>query len=301
MSPIRTGNIYSRNSVSSVSTLRTSTDPESGAKAIDHIVGPVNANANLGHSTSASSSLQRTVVTGGSKTSHLDGSSSSEMKHSSASDLASKGSSSKGEKNKTLSSKSSDGSSHNIAYSGISKLVPQVHNTTSGEINVSKIGTFAEPSSVSFSSKEALSYPQLHLRGQRNDRDQHTDSTQTVKLSPDEDTEVKTLKLSGVGNRSSIINEHGGSSSRDRRQKGKKSKDTFKEKHSSKSFLEPGQVTTGEEGNLKPEFVDEVLTPGFLGQRPCNNVSSDKMGDKVLSISGVTKAPSMQVEGSVYL
>ncbi|XP_031508773.1 histone-lysine N-methyltransferase 2A isoform X10 [Papio anubis] len=299
MSPMRTGNTYSRNSVSSVSTIGTATDLESSAKAVDHVLGPLNSSTSLGQNTSTSSNLQRTVVTVGNKNSHLDGSSSSEMKQSSASDLASKSSSLKGEKTKVLSSKSSEGSAHNVAYPGIPKLTPQVHNTTSRELNVSKIGSFAEPSSVSFSSKEALSFPHLHLRGQRNDRDQHTDSTQSANPSPDEDTEVKTLKLSGMSNRSSIINEHMGSSSRDRRQKGKKScKETFKEKHSSKSFLEPGQVTTGEEGNLKPEFMDEVLTPEYMGQRPCNNVSSDKIGDKGLSMPGVPKAPPMQVEGS---
>ncbi|XP_053060004.1 histone-lysine N-methyltransferase 2A isoform X7 [Acinonyx jubatus] len=298
MSPVRTGSTYSRNSVPSVSAIGTATDLESSAKA-DHVLGPLNSNSNLGQNTPTSSNLQRTVVTMGTKTSHLDGSSSSEMKHSSASDLASKSSSLKGEKAKVPGSKSSEGSAHAVAYPGIPKLAPQLHNTASGELNASKIGTFAELSSVPFSSKEALSFPPLHLRGQRNDRDQHADSNQSVNPSPEEDAEVKTLKLSGVSNRSSIVNEHVGSSSRDRRQKGKKScKETFKEKHSSKSFLEPGQVTTGEEGNLKPEFVDEVLTPEFMGQRPCNNVSSDKIGDKVLSIPGVPKAPSMQVEGS---
>ncbi|XP_074191503.1 histone-lysine N-methyltransferase 2A isoform X10 [Rhinolophus sinicus] len=299
MSPMRTGSTYSKNSVSSVSALGTAADLESSAKAVDHALGPLNSNTNLGQNTSSSSNLQRTVVTMVTKTTHLDGSSSSEMKHSSASDLASKSSSLKGEKTKVLSSKSSEGPAHNVAYPGIPKLAPQVPNTTSGELNVSKISTFAELSSVSFSSKEALSFPPLHLRGQRNDRDQHTDSNQSVNPSPDEDTEVKTLKLAGMSSRSSITNEHVGPSSRDRRQKGKKScKETFKEKHSSKSFLEPGQVITGEEGNLKPEFVDEVLTPEFMGQRPCNNVSSDKIGDKVLSIPGVPKALSMQVEGS---
>ncbi|XP_074256783.1 histone-lysine N-methyltransferase 2A isoform X10 [Saimiri boliviensis] len=299
MSPMRTGNTYSRNNVSSGSTVGTATDLESSAKAVDHVLGPLNSSTSLGQNTCTSSNLQRTVVTVGNKNSHLDGSSSLEMKQSSASDLATKSSSLKGEKTKALSSKSSEGSAHNVAYSGIPKLAPQVHNTASRELNVSKIGSFAEPSSVSFSSKEALSFPQLHLRGQRNDRDQHADSTQSANPSPDEESEVKTLKLSGMSNRSSIINEHMGSSSRDRRQKGKKScKETFKEKHSSKSFLEPGQVTTGEEGNLKPEFIDEVLTPEYMGQRPCNNVSSDKIGDKAISMPGVPKVPPMQVEGS---
>ncbi|KAM5317033.1 histone-lysine N-methyltransferase 2A isoform 6-T6 [Glossophaga mutica] len=298
-SPMRTGGTYSKNRVSSVSTVGTTVDLESSAKAVDHVLDPLTLNTDLRQNTSTSSNLQRTVVTMVTKTSHLDGSSSSEMKHCSASDLASNSSSVKGEKTKILSSKSSEGSAHGVAYSGIPKLSPQAHNTTSGELN-SKISTFAEFSSVPFSSKEALSFPPVHLRGQRNDRDQLTDSSnQSVSPSPGEGSEVKTLKLSGVSNRSSIINEHVGSSSRDRRQKGKKSyKETFKEKHSSKSFLEPGQVTTGEEGNLKSEFIDEVLTPEFMGQRPCNNVSSDKNGDKVLSIPGVPKAPSMQVEGS---
>ncbi|XP_031202150.1 histone-lysine N-methyltransferase 2A isoform X6 [Mastomys coucha] len=298
MSPVRTGSVYSRSSVSSVPSLGTATDPESSAKASDRI-GPLNSSANLGHSTPTSSSSQRTVVTGGSKTSHLDGLSSSEGKRASASDLAPKGSSLKGEKNRTSSSKSTDGSVHNTAYPGIPKLAPQVHSATPGELNVSKIGSFTEPSTVSFSSKDTVSYPQLHLRGQRSDRDQHMDSTQSVKPSPHEDGEIKTLKLPGVGHRPSILHEHVGSSSRDRRQKGKRSsKETCREKHSSKPFLEPGQVTTAEEGNLKPEFVDEVLTPGFLGQRPCNNVSSEKIGDNVLPLSGVPKGQSTQVEGS---
>ncbi|KAF6104255.1 hypothetical protein HJG60_011250 [Phyllostomus discolor] len=297
-SPIRTGSTYSKNRVSSISTVGTTTDLESSAKAVDHVLDPLTSNTDLRQNPSTSSNLQRTVVTVVTKTSHLDGSSSSEMKHCSASDLASNSSSVKGEKTKILSSKSSEGSVHTEAYSGIPKLAPQAYNTTSGELN-SKISTFAEFSSLPFSSKEALSFPPLHLRGQRNDRDQLTDSNQSVSPSPGEGSEVKTLKLSGVSNRSSIINEHVGSSSRDRKQKGKKSyKETFKEKHSNKSFLEPGQVTAGEEGNLKSEFVDEVLTPEFMGQRPCNNVSSDKIGDKVLSIPGVPKAPSMQVEGS---
>ncbi|XP_066102077.1 histone-lysine N-methyltransferase 2A isoform X6 [Saccopteryx bilineata] len=299
MSPMRTGSTYSKNSVSSVSTLGPAADLESGTKAVDHVLGSLASNTNLRHNTSTSSNLQRTVVTMVTKTSHLDGSSSSEMKHSSASDLPSNSSSFKGEKTKILSAKSSEGSAHSVAYPGIPKLAPQVHNTASGELNVSKVGTFAEFSSVPFSSKDTHSFPPLHLRGQRHDRDQYADSNQSLSPLPSEDTEVKTLKLSGVSSRSSIINEHVGSSSRDRRQKGKKScKETFKEKHSSKSFLEPGQVTASEEGNLKSEFADEVLTPEFMGQRPCNNISSDKIGDKVLSIPGVTKAPSMQVEGS---
>ncbi|XP_053528383.1 histone-lysine N-methyltransferase 2A isoform X6 [Artibeus jamaicensis] len=294
-SPMRTGGTYSKNRVSA---LGTTTDVESSAKAVDHVLDPLTSNTDLRQNTSTSSNLQRTVVTMVTKTSHLDGSSSSEMKHCSASDLASNSSSVKGEKTKILSSKSSEGSSHSVAYSGIPKLSSQAHDTTSGELN-SKISTFAEFSSVPFSSKEALSFPPLHLRGQRNDRDQLTDTSQSGSPSLGEGSEVKTLKLSGVSNRSCITNEHVGSSSRDRRPKGKKSyKETFKEKHSSKSFLEPGQVTAGEEGNLKSEFVDKVLTPEFMGQGLCNNnVSSDKIGDKALSIPGVPKAPSMQVEG----
>ncbi|XP_055404244.1 histone-lysine N-methyltransferase 2A isoform X8 [Bubalus kerabau] len=299
MSPMRTGSTYSRNSVSSVSTTGATADLESSAKAVDHVLGPLNSNANLGQNTPTSSNLQRTAVTLGTKTSHLDGSSSLETKHSSASDLTSKSSSLKGEKTKMPSSKNSEGSAHNVGYPGIPKLAPQVHNATAGELNVNKMGTFADLSSVPFSSKEGLPFPPLHLRGQRNERDQQTNGNQSANPNPDEGAEVKTLKLSGVSSRSSIINEHVGASSRDRRQKGKKScKETFKEKHSSKPFLEPGQVATGEEGNLKPEFVDEVLTPDFMGQRSCNNVSSEKIGDKVHPIPGVPKAPSMQVEGS---
>lgn len=95
MSPVRTGSAYSRSSVSSVPSLGTATDPEASAKASDR-GGLLSSSANLGHSAPPSSSSQRTV--GGSKTSHLDGSSPSEVKRCSASDLVPKGSLVKGEK-----------------------------------------------------------------------------------------------------------------------------------------------------------------------------------------------------------
>lgn len=298
MSPVRAGSTYSKKSGSSVSAPGTTADLESSAKAADHVLGPLASNTNLRQNTPTASSLQRTVVMMAAKTSHVDGSASSEMKHPSASDLASSSSSLKGEKTKMLSSRSSEGSAHHGAHPGLPKPAPQRPSPPSGEPNASKMGTFAEFSSVPFSSREALPLPPLHLRGQRNDWDPHPDPTQAGSAPAEGDTEVKALKLSGVSSRSTLLSEHVGSSSRDRRQKGKKScKETFKEKRSSKSFLEPGQVTAGEEGNLKAEFADEVLPPEFPGQRPCNNVSSDKIGDKVLAAPGVPKAPSVQGEG----
>ncbi|EPQ01795.1 Histone-lysine N-methyltransferase MLL [Myotis brandtii] len=298
MSPVRTGSTYSKNSGSSVSTPGATTDLESSAKAVDHVLGPLTSNTNLRQNTPTSSSLQRTVVMTATRTSPVDGSSPSETRRPSASDLASSSSSLKGEKTKTPSSKSSEGSAHHVAHPGLPKPAPQRHSPPSGEPNVSKMGAFVEFSSVPFSSREALPLPPLHLRGQRNDWDPHPDPTQAGSPPAEGDTDIKTLKLSGVSSRSSIINEQVGSSSRDRRQKGKRScKETFKEKRSSKSFLEPGQVAAGEEGHLKAEFADEGLTPEFPGQRPCNNVSSDKIGDKVLAASGVPKAPSVQGEG----
>ncbi|XP_015417987.1 PREDICTED: histone-lysine N-methyltransferase 2A isoform X4 [Myotis davidii] len=298
MSPVRTGSTYSKNSGSSVSTPGATADLESSAKAVDHVLGSLTSNTNLRQNTPTSSSLQRTVVMMATKTSHVDGSSASEMKHPSASDLASSSSSLKGEKTKMLSSKSPEGSAHDAAHPGPPKPAPQRHSPPSGQPNVGKTGTFVEFSSVPFSSREALPLPPLHPRGQRNDWDPHPDPTQAGSSPAEGDTDAKTSKLSGVSHRSSIINEQVGSSSRDRRQKGKKScKETFKEKRSSKSFLEPGQVAAGEEGHLKAEFADEGLTPEFPGQRPCNNVSSDKIGDKVLAAPGVPKAPSVQGEG----
>lgn len=293
MSPMRTGISHTRDCVSSVGTIA---DLESGAKATEQAVGPLNSSTSLGQSIPTFSSLQRTVGTVGTKVSHLDGSSPSDPKHSSASDSASKSSSSKGEKTKMPGSKSLEGATHGLVYSGISRLAP--HNSTVGDINASKMGTFPELSSTSFASKEALSFPPLHLRGQKNDRESQPDPNHPTKILPDEESEVKAFKLPSTSSRPSIINEHGGSNSRDRRLKGKKGcKEIFKEKHSMQAFLEPGQVTANEEGNLKPEFANEVLAPEFMGPRPCNNVSSDKLGDKVLSHPGVPKGLSMQAEG----
>lgn len=69
-----------------------------------------------------------------------------------------------------------------------------------------------------------------------------------------------------MSNRLFIINEYMGFSFRDRRQKGKKfCKEIFKEKYFSKFFLEFGQVIIGEEGNLKLEFMDEVLMFEYMG------------------------------------
>ncbi|XP_073922729.1 histone-lysine N-methyltransferase 2A isoform X2 [Castor canadensis] len=54
MSPVRTGSTHSRNGVSSAPTIGTSPDPESSARAVDHTLGPLNSNANLGHNTPTS-------------------------------------------------------------------------------------------------------------------------------------------------------------------------------------------------------------------------------------------------------
>ncbi|XP_075402777.1 histone-lysine N-methyltransferase 2A isoform X2 [Tenrec ecaudatus] len=285
MSPMSTGNAYPRSRLPSFApTTGAAADPETSARAVDRGVGSPDSSPGLGQTVPTSSHFPRTLASVGTKTSHLEGSPPSEMKHAGAPDSGSK-SSLRGEKSRVLSSKGFEGAAHHLAYPGIPKVVPQAHNTTSGELNVSKAATFAEPSSAPYPSKETLSFPSLHLRGQRSDRDQPTDPTQSAKPSSDDETEIRALKLSGVSDRPSLIRERLGGSSRDRRHKGKKSgKETSKDRHSMKSFLEPGQVTTGEEGSLTPELTDEVLTPEFMGQRPCNNVSSDKTGEKGLPI-----------------
>ncbi|XP_054989215.1 histone-lysine N-methyltransferase 2A isoform X1 [Sorex araneus] len=290
MSPMRTGTAHS------VSTIGTTADLESSAKAMDHATGPLNSSS--GPNTSSSSNLQRTVLTSGTKASHVDGSTPSDLKHSSTFDSAPKSSSSKGEKTKMSAPKSLEGSAHTVAYPSIPRLAP--HNSSAGDINVSRLGPFAELSSTPFASREALSFPPLHSRGQKNDRDPQPDSNLSGKAPPDEDGDIKGFKLSAGSSRASLVGEHAGSNSRDRRLKGKKAgKEPFKEKHLMAAFSDPGSVAAGEEGSLKPpDFADEVLAPDFMGHRPCNNVSSDKVGDKALSLPGAPKASSMQVEGS---
>ncbi|XP_045432156.1 histone-lysine N-methyltransferase 2A isoform X5 [Pipistrellus kuhlii] len=299
MSPVRAGSTHSKNSgpSASASAPGTAVDLEASAKAADRVLGPLTANTNLRQNAPTAPGSQRTVVTIAAKASHGDGSATSETKHPSASDLAAS-SSLKGEKAKLLSSKGSEGAAHSAAHPGIPRPAPQRHGHSlpSGEPSVSKMGTFAEFSAVPFSSREALPLPPLHLRGQRNDRDLQPDPTPAGSAPAEGTAEVRALKLSGVGGRSSLLGEHVGS--RDRRPKGKKSgKETSREKRSGKSFLEPGQVATAEEGSLTAEFADEVLPPAFPGPRPCNSVSSDEIGDRVLASPGVPKAPSMQGEG----
>lgn len=291
-SPVTAGSTHARNGAPSAGT------GGAAAKAADHVVGPLSSSTNAGQSTPPSSSLQRTVVTVVTRTGHVDGSSPSEVRHPSASDPASRGSSTKGEKSRAPGPRGSEGCAHSAAYAGFPKPAPQGHSSASGDLSVGKASGFAELPSAPFSAKEALSFPPLHSRGQRHDRDPQAEPGQSAKPPADMDADVRAPKLSAASTRPSLLSGHGASGSRDRRQKGKKAcKDALRDKHPGRSAAEPGQLAAAEEGSLQPELLDEASGPDLAGQRPCNSVSSDKTGDRVLSVAGVPKAPSTQ-EGS---
>ncbi|XP_019367658.1 PREDICTED: histone-lysine N-methyltransferase 2A isoform X1 [Gavialis gangeticus] len=297
ISPTRAGNTYSRHSVSSVSSIGSSSERELHAKNTDHFTGSVNSStpSTLVQSSPATSSSQRIVPTSGSKTCHLDGSQSSEIKHTSGSDLMPKTVSSKGEKTKILSSKDSDSSAHSSASAGNAKMSTPAHSSSGIELNINKAGTFQEPSSGTFSAKETMSFPSLHQRGQRKERDPHTEPVQLEKTLSVEDTDAKSVKVAGANSRSSAASEQVASACREKRQKGKKlMKDAFKEKHSVKSFPDSSQATASDEGSLKPDF-NQALANEQISQRLCNNVSADKTGETAPA-QGNSKAPLVQVE-----
>ncbi|XP_073177043.1 histone-lysine N-methyltransferase 2A isoform X4 [Lepidochelys kempii] len=297
--PTRVGNTYSRHTVPGVSSIGSSSEHESSAKNIDSFKGSVNLSASsaLAQNSPNSSSSPRMLATSGSKTCHLGGSQSLEIKHSTSSELMSKSTSSKGEKTKLSSSKDSDSSAHIFASPGNTKMSTQVLSTSGIELNINKKGTFQEPSSATLSSKDTMPFPSFHQRGPRKDRDLHMDLIQPEKISSVEDIDGKNLKPAGISSRSSASSEHVVSACRDRRQKGKKlTKDTFKDKHSVKTFTDSNQVTASDEGSLKPEFINQVLATEQISQRLCSNVSAEKTGDKSPPAQGASKAPLVQVE-----
>lgn len=296
ISPTRAGNTYSRHSVSSVSNTGSSSEHELSVKNTDRFVGSVNSGTTSApiQSCSTSSSSQKTAATSGSKTYQADASQSSEVKHSSSSDLLAKSAPSKGEKMKTLTSKDPDYSAHIFASGGNSKMSTQPNSSSGTETNV-KIGTFQE-SSGSFSSKETIPFQSLHQRGPRKDRDQHLEPVQPDKTALVDEMDVKTLKSAGVNSRSAA-SEQAVSASRDRRQKGKKlAKESFKEKHSLKSLADPSQAVGSDEGNLKSEFGNQGLVTEQISQRLCNNIPAEKAGEKSPPSQGSSKGSAVPIE-----
>ncbi|XP_071883744.1 histone-lysine N-methyltransferase 2A isoform X4 [Anas platyrhynchos] len=297
ISPTRAGNTYSRHSVSSVSNTGSSSEHELSVKNTDRFVGSVNSGTTSApvQSCSTSSSSQKTAATSGSKTYQADASQSSEVKHSSSSDLLAKSAPSKGEKMKTLTSKDPDYSAHIFASGGNSKMSTQPNSSSGTETNV-KIGTFQE-SSGSFSSKETIPFQSLHQRGPRKDRDQHLEPVQPDKTALVDEMDVKTLKSAGVNSRSPAASEQAVSASRDRRQKGKKlAKESFKEKHSLKSLADPSQAVGSDEGNLKSEFGNQGLVTEQISQRLCNNIPAEKAGEKSPPSQGSSKGSAVPIE-----
>uniref|UniRef100_A0A669Q163 Histone-lysine N-methyltransferase n=1 Tax=Phasianus colchicus TaxID=9054 RepID=A0A669Q163_PHACC len=290
ISPTRAGNTYSRHSLSSVSSIGSSSEHEQSTKTADHFVGSVNSGTTSApvQSCSSSSGSQKTAAASGTKTYQLDASQSTEGKHPSNSDLIAKCTPSKGEKVKTLTSRDPDYSAHSFSSGGNSKTSTQPNSSSGTEINV-KIGTFQE-SAGSFSSKETVSFPSLHQRGPRKDRDQHLESVQTEKTTSVDELDTKMLKSAGVNSRSPAASEQVVSASRDRRQKGKKVvKESFKEKHSLKSLTDSSQAVGSDEGNLTSEFGNQGLVTEQISQRLCNNIPAEKNVEKSPPSQGSSK------------
>ncbi|XP_052552978.1 histone-lysine N-methyltransferase 2A isoform X4 [Tympanuchus pallidicinctus] len=290
ISPTRAGNTYSRHSLSSVPSIGSSSEHEQTTKTADHFVGSVNSGTTSApvQSCSSSSGSQKTAAASGTKTYQLDASQSTEGKHPGSSDLVAKSTPSKGEKVKTLTSRDPDYSAHSFSSGGNSKASTQPNSSSGTEINV-KIGTFQE-SAGSFSSKETVSFPSLHQRGPRKDRDQHLESVQPEKTASVDEIDAKMLKSAGVNSRSPAAGEQVVSATRDRRQKGKKiAKESFKEKHSLKSLTDSGQAVGSDEGNLTSEFGNQGLVTEQISQRLCNNIPAEKTVEKSPPSQGSSK------------
>ncbi|XP_048824369.1 histone-lysine N-methyltransferase 2A isoform X4 [Lagopus muta] len=290
ISPTRAGNTYSRHSLSSVPSIGSSSEHEQTTKTADHFVGSVNSGTTSApvQSCSSSSGSQKTAAASGTKTYQLDASQSTEGKHPGSSDLVAKSTPSKGEKVKTLTSRDPDYSAHSFSSGGNSKASTQPNSSSGTEINV-KIGTFQE-SAGSFSSKETVSFPSLHQRGPRKDRDQHLESVQPEKTASVDEIDAKMLKSAGVNSRSPAASEQVVSATRDRRQKGKKTaKESFKEKHSLKSLTDSSQAVGSDEGNLTSEFGNQGLVTEQISQRLCNNIPAEKTVEKSPPSQGSSK------------
>eukprot|EP00076_Gallus_gallus_P033575 XP_024999113.1 histone-lysine N-methyltransferase 2A isoform X4 [Gallus gallus] len=297
ISPTRAGNTYSRHSLSSVSSIGSSSEHEQSTKTGDHFVGTVNSGTTSApvQSCSSSSGSQKTAATSGAKTYQLDASQSTEGKHPSGSDSIVKSTPSKGEKMKTLTSRDPDYSAHSFSSGGNSKTSTQTNCSSGTEISV-KIGTFQE-SAGSFSSKETVSFPSLHQRGPRKDRDQHLESVQPEKTTSVDEMDAKMLKSAGVNSRSPAASEQAVSASRDRRQKGKKVvKESFKEKHSLKSLTDSSQAVGSDEGNLTSEFGNQGLVTEQISQRLCNNIPAEKNVEKSPPSQGSSKGSAVLPE-----
>lgn len=296
ISPTRAGNTYSRHSGSSASSMGSSSEHEPSVKSTDRFVGSVNMGTPSVpvQSCSTGSGSQKTAAISGSKTYQLDASQSTEG-HSASSDLLAKGVTSKGEKTKTPTLKDPDYSAHSFASGGNSKMSTQPTSSSGAEMNV-KVGTFQERSGP-FSSKEAISFPILHQRGPRKDKDQHMEPVQLEKTTVGDEMDAKTLKSAGVNSRSPAASEQVVSAPKDRRQKGKKLvKDSFKEKHSLKPLTDSSQAVGSGEGNLKPEFTNQGLATEQLSQRLCNSIPAEKAGEKSPPSQGPSKGSAAQIE-----
>ncbi|XP_021231425.1 histone-lysine N-methyltransferase 2A isoform X4 [Numida meleagris] len=299
ISPTRAGNTYSRHSLSSVSSIGSSSEHEQSIKTTDHFVGSVNSGTTSApvQSCSASSGSQKTAATSGTKTYQLDASQSTEGKHPSSSDSVAKSAPSKGEKMKTMTSRDPDYSAHSFSSGGNSKTSTQPNSSSGTEVSV-KIGTFQE-SAGSFSSKETASFPSLHQRGPRKDRDQHLESVQPEKTTSVDEMDAKMLKSAGVNSRSPAASEQVVSASRDRRQKGKKVvKESFKEKHALKSLTDSSQAVGGDEGNLTSEFGNQGLVTEQISQRLCNNIPAEKNVEKSPPSQGLSKGSAVLTEAA---
>ncbi|XP_015739338.1 histone-lysine N-methyltransferase 2A isoform X4 [Coturnix japonica] len=297
ISPTRAGNTYSRLSLSSVSSIGSSSEHEQSTKTTDHCVGSVNSGTTSApvQSCSSSSGSQKTAATSGTKTYQLDASQPTEGKHPSSSDSIAKSTPSKGEKMKTLTSRDPDYSAHSFSSGGNSKTSTQPNCSSGTEISV-KIGTFQE-SAGSFSSKETVSFPSLHQRGPRKDRDQHLESVQPEKTTSVDEMDAKMLKSAGVNSRSPAASEQAVSASRDRRQKGKKIvKESFKEKLSLKSLTDSSQAVGSDEGNLASEFGNQGLVTEQISQRLCNNIPAEKNVEKSPPSQGSSKGSAVLPE-----
>ncbi|NWJ07508.1 KMT2A methyltransferase, partial [Crypturellus undulatus] len=289
ISPPRAGNTYSKHSVSSVSGVGSSAEQELSVKSTERFAGSVNSGTPSapGQSCSNSVSTQKAAAAGGNKAYQLDAPQCTEAKQPGTADAAAKGMPAKGEKAKMLPSKDPDGSAHGFSSGGTTKAAAQAHSSSSTELTIN-IGTFQEA--------EAIPFPSLHQRGPRKDREQHMEPVPLEKTALVEEMEAKGLKAAGVNSRSPAAGEQALSTSRDRRQKGKKlvRDANFKEKHSSKSLADPSQAAGSDEGNAG----SQALAMEQSAQRLCNNVAAEKTAEKSPPAPGSARGSGPQAEAA---
>ncbi|KAJ1189962.1 hypothetical protein NDU88_006703 [Pleurodeles waltl] len=230
----------------------------------------------LGHSSSTSSNSSKATMVCGSKAGPLDTLKCVETTYSCALTVAPSCLSSKSEKAKGSSVKTSD-----LSSSGLTCKTPVLQfATTTTDPSLSKTGTCADSASASFNSKDTLPFAPLRFTDAKKENEQCKDSSLADKSQSDPAPKMEGHSLS-IGNRGGI------SFLRDKRQKTKKPlKERLREQHYSKPASSSSQVSANEGGeSLHSRHGDQNLSSQMTNQSSSvSDVQEIEVGSKCQAV-----------------